>query len=68
MNLGHNYARARQRAQANANRSGQPRYIWLWNGTWRTGNSPINNAFSCECEKIEPEPDDTSPAARSPGG
>lgn len=53
MNAGRDYARAKRQAQANADRTGTPRYLSLYNGIWWIDRE---QSVIGDRERIDPEP------------
>jgi hypothetical protein len=49
MNAGRDYTRAKQQAQANADRTQTPRWLHLYAGVWWISTTPVQDA-----EKIDP--------------
>lgn len=51
MNAGRDYGKAKRQAQANADWSGEPRWLSLYNGVWWVSKTPVLDA-----ERVEPTP------------
>lgn len=53
MNAGRDYIKARQHAQANADRTQTLRWLHMYNGAWWISKTPVRDA-----ERIEPRAKD----------
>jgi hypothetical protein len=51
MNAGKDFERARKQAYANAKRTGTPRYLHMYGGTWWISRDPIQDAFKINAEE-----------------
>ena len=53
--MGPNYVQARRHAQANANRSGRPWWLWMYNGAWWSDRVEEGDAPTNPRELVQPE-------------